>query len=562
MNTQRHTQADTGKQIPGHTRTPVTPAAPGHSGGDWNRRGVSSAYGKKRRPGYHKNQYGVRVCIPNPFDTAALWFVRRFYQGHGGSGGRIFRKNQTLSQELMELGTGKKNCVQDYYVQKISRFLMISTFCLLVLSLVLVKQLRQDRRIADGTLERPGYGEGGRDQNLLLQVGSDESESFDVYLDARTYTSAQVRTMLDHAASTLDTKLPGKNASLDEVRNPLCLPSTLEDGAVSIEYYITPGGMIDENGSICGQPDEGGTLVMINATLNCQEKTSTYECAARIFPPILSAEDQFRKNVRTAVDKARKADPTGTKVQLPSDVDGRKLHWSYPRDSSLTLIMILMLVLPIAFWAREDSKIHDEAKKRLAQLELDYSQVLWKLTMLLSAGLTIRGAFSRIAAQYEAEAEEKHSRKESRMRKEKGFGMNGGLNKERCQGENGNLHKKRIQERDDSLRGEKRYVYEEMLLTIREMNSGVPEASAYENFGRRCGLPMYIKLGSLLSQNLKKGSKGLTALLEHEAVLSMDQHKMAVRKLGERATVKMLMPMILMFGVVLVILMVPAFLSM
>ena len=101
-----------------------------------------------------------------------------------------------------------------------------------------------------------------------------------------------------------------------------------------------------------------------------------------------------------------------------------------------------------------------------------------------------------------------------------------------------------------------------MRLTLREMNSGVPEAGAYENFGRRCSLPAYIKLGSLLSQNLKKGSKGLNALLEHEAVLSMEQHKMAVRKLGEKASVKMLLPMILMFGVVLIILMVPAFLSM
>ena len=108
----------------------------------------------------------------------------------------------------------------------------------------------------------------------------------------------------------------------------------------------------------------------------------------------------------------------------------------------------------------------------------------------------------------------------------------------------------------------KHFVYEEMILTLREMRSGVPEAAAYENFGRRCGLPSYIKLGSLLSQNLKKGSKGLTALLEHEAVLSLEQHKMAVRKMGEKAGIRMLLPMILMFGVVLIILMVPAFLSM
>ena len=37
---------------------------------------------------------------------------------------------------------------------------------------------------------------------------------------------------------------------------------------------------------------------------------------------------------------------------------------------------------------------------------------------------------------------------------------------------------------------------------------------------------------------------------------------MAVRKMGEKAVIRMLLPMILMFGVVLIILMVPAFLTM
>ena len=522
------------------------------------------------------------LAFPNPFDTAALWIVQHADSKHGKPGGRFLRKNETLSQELIELGTGKKNCVEEYYVQKISRFLMVSFFCLAVLTVVLVSDHRQDRRIADGVLDRPGYGEGGADQSLLLRVGAEESEAFDVHLDARSYTSSQVKTLLKDAASTLDTMLPGKNASMDEVRSALCLPATLEDGAVSVEYYITPGGMIDDDGSICGQPDPKGTLVTINATLTCQKKTSTYECAARIYPPVLTAREQFRENVRSAVDKARQADPTATQVKLPSTVDGKKLYWSYPKDSSLTLIMILMLVIPIAFWAREDSKVHDAAKARQAQLELDYSQVLWKLTMLLSAGLTIRGAFSRITDQYEAEIAEKYGTQSARRprprperqrsaekqpctgkqtytEKQTCAGKQAYTEKQTCTGKQANT---RMQTSIRKTEGGKRYVYEEMLLTIREMSSGVPEASAYENFGRRCGLPMYIKLGSLLSQNLKKGSKGLTTLLEHEAVLSMDQHKMAVRKLGERASVKMLLPMVLMFGVVLIILMVPAFLSM
>ncbi len=466
--------------------------------------------------------------MKNPFTSLARMIVRRF--GPGASLGtashsshvRIPGSNEKLSRELMELGGGKKNCIESYYVNKIAKFLEIALLCSAVLAVVLIVQYSQDRRIKGGVLERPGYGEGAVEQNLILTIGQDravpdgeaESESFDVNLNARTYTSQQVSSLLKNAAARLEDQLPGENKTLDEVRLPLNLPASLEDDAVSVEYYITPMGVIEEDGSICQDPDPDGTLVTINATLTCQAKTSTYECAARIFPPVLTPEAQLRENIKNAVEEASSSDPTDAKIRLPGSVDGRTLRWSYPKDSSMTLIIVLVLILPVGFWAREDSKIHDAAKERLTQLELDYSQLLWKLTMLLSAGLTIRGAFTRITEQYEAE------------------------------------HTAR------------RYVYEEMILTLREMRSGVPEAGAYENFGRRCCLPGYIKLGSLLSQNLKKGSKGLTALLEHEAVLSMEQHKMAVRRLGEKASVKMLLPMVLMFGVVLIILMVPAFLSM
>lgn len=462
------------------------------------------------RSGRHRSSSSFK----NPMDPLARWIYEHLSGKRNSSTSHIPGANEKLNRELQELHSDQRSCVQDYYVRKISNALLISLCCLAVLILVLVAEHQQDRRIMDGVIERPGYGESGKDQSLLLSVEMAESEAIDVYLDARSYTSSQVTKLLKSAVRQLEENLPGENASLDEVRLPLNLPTSLENGAVSVEYYISPGNMIDDNGSICGEPEKDGTLVTISAELTCQKKTSTFECAARVYPPILSAKEQFQENVRSAVEAAQTKDPTNAQVQLPDSVDGRALRWSYPKDSSLRLIIILVIILPIAFWAREDSKVHDAAKERLSQLELDYSQLLWKLTMLLSAGLTIRGAFTRIADQYDAEHTKRH------------------------------------------------YVYEEMKLTLREMKSGVPEATAYENFGRRCSLPSYIKLGSLLSQNLKKGAKGLTGLLEHEAVLSMEQHKMAVRKLGERAGVKMLLPMILMFGVVLIILMVPAFLSM
>ena len=106
-----------------------------------------------------------------------------------------------------------------------------------------------------------------------------------------------------------------------------------------------------------------------------------------------------------------------------------------------------------------------------------------------------------------------------------------------------------------------RYVYEEMRRTCHEMESGITEAESYERFGRRCGVQIYIRLGALLSQNLRKGNRGLTELLRLESVQAFEERKARAKRLGEEAGTRLLLPMFLMLAVVLVIVIVPAFLS-
>ena len=104
-------------------------------------------------------------------------------------------------------------------------------------------------------------------------------------------------------------------------------------------------------------------------------------------------------------------------------------------------------------------------------------------------------------------------------------------------------------------------LYEEMLITCHEIESGVGEARAYERFGERCGLHRYRKFCSLLVQNLRKGTRGLVQLLEQEVSDAFEERKNLAKKSGEEAGTKMLFPMMMMFGIIIVIIMVPAFLS-
>ena len=138
-----------------------------------------------------------------------------------------------------------------------------------------------------------------------------------------------------------------------------------------------------------------------------------------------------------------------------------------------------------------------------------------KFALFLGAGMTVRSAWYRIAGEYE------------------------------------------LQKEDTGRRA----VYEEMIYTMHEIKGGASEGECYEHFGERCQLPIYRKFGALLSQNLKKGTKGLNLLLKQEAANAFEERKTLAKRLGEEAGTKLLIPMFLMLAVVLVIVVVPAFLS-
>ncbi len=97
--------------------------------------------------------------------------------------------------------------------------------------------------------------------------------------------------------------------------------------------------------------------------------------------------------------------------------------------------------------------------------------------------------------------------------------------------------------------------------TAGQIGSGQSEGRAYSEFGRRCGLQAYLKLSTLLEQSQKNGSRQLRQALELEMVSAFEQRKNLAKKLGEEAGTKLLLPLFMMLGVVMVMIVVPAFLA-
>ena len=70
-----------------------------------------------------------------------------------------------------------------------------------------------------------------------------------------------------------------------------------------------------------------------------------------------------------------------------------------------------------------------------------------------------------------------------------------------------------------------------------------------------------MRFSAVLVQNLQKGARGALLLLEQEAVAAFAERKETAKRKGEEAGTKLLLPMIGLLGIVLVIVLFPAFQS-
>lgn len=108
------------------------------------------------------------------------------------------------------------------------------------------------------------------------------------------------------------------------------------------------------------------------------------------------------------------------------------------------------------------------------------------------------------------------------------------------------------------MTGDSEDAYEQMKLALRQMQNGVAETVAYEQFGMDCRLSSYLKLGTLLSQNLRLGTGNLAEMLKAEAKDAFEDRKALARKIGEECESRLLLPMLLMLLSILIMIMYPA----
>lgn len=360
-------------------------------------------------------------------------------------------------------------------------------------------------------LPRPEQGTGSQETNLEVRIG-EKTYPMELLLQEQKLSEEQVKKKMNQAKARLEEIFLNGNPDLQHIGANVSMPSEEPETGVSFQWYASSWEYLTVDGTVKNESLTEPVQLQIQVVLELQGETEDWQRTITIQPPDESVEEDQLRVLSWQLSELQK--DNSRELVLPEELDGNPLIWYTGKDTTWLLLGALTILTVCAMKLGEKQEEERTLAERERQMQLAYPEIVSRMGLYMSAGISTRKAWERIVAGYRQEGRQSCNE-----------------------------------------------AYEEMCTALYEMQNGVPESTAYERFGARCRLPSYLKLGTLLSQNLRRGTKNLSELLEEESREAFENRKALAKKMGEECESKLLLPMILMLLTILVMIMYPAVVS-
>lgn len=377
-----------------------------------------------------------------------------------------------------------------------------------------IKEADSNYLIGGKYLNRPAAKEEDIDISLTAVLKDISGKIFhkelDVPVSKKSYSAKEAEEEFDNAIKYLDEIALGKNTSADQIYTSLVLKEKIPDSHVKISWSSSDAKLLEDTGIVHNEELKEQKLIQVTAILTLEDRSATYSRAYVICPKIFTEEELVLRELEMELKTADKDNLEEPKLTLPEELNKYRITWLEKKDSEGLKLFLLGVAAAFLSLPLTNMEVSSKAEKRKKELLMDYPELINKFMMLINAGMSVSNAWKKLAADY----------------KKKG--------------------------------GTKRYAYEELALTAKELQMGISESKAYEEFGRRVKLMPYLRFAALLSQNIQKGSPDFISKLEGEALKAFEERKERAKKAGEEAGTKLLMPMMVMLVLVIIIILIPA----
>ena len=359
-------------------------------------------------------------------------------------------------------------------------------------------------------LSRPGKGADSVTEHLQVQIGEDKTP-IDVTVAAVPYDRKEEQTRIREASKNLETIFLGQNTSLDHVTMDLHMPTQIWDSEVTDQWYLDSWKYLEPDGTLKNEGLEEPVWIQVQALLNFGEENLTWNRTIQICPPEAPDTAMMVRMLQYQLQECQAG--YEETVQLPAEVSEQAVTWYPQRDTRWLWTTLLTGAALCGLWTGKKREDEQRQQKYERKMQISYPDIVNRLSLYMGAGISIRHAWERIIRGYEKQRQ---------------------------------------------MTGNSEDAYEQMKLALRQMQNGVAETVAYEKFGMDCRLSSYLKLGTLLSQNLRLGTGNLAEMLKAEAKDAFEDRKALARKIGEECESRLLLPMLLMLLSILIMIMYPA----
>ena len=424
------------------------------------------------------------------------------------------KRDQKLCTQIRSLEIVTKSQVEESILLfRCKQFSFLFLFLFLSICLGIIFSMKEEYIDSTIIIERNETGGGTKEVELFMKNDKQEIR-YPFIVREIPYTKEQWEEKVKEAMDYVEKVMKGDNTSLDAVNRNLVFPRKVPNNGIKITYETNHRTWVDENGNVdVSEIKEEGELVEIDVIFRYEDFEEIRTYTIRLIPEVKSEEEKEYEEVVKKIKEKEENSLYQIQFELPNKIGDYIIENTKGWNKNQGVFLILVLGIGILFFFREEEQMKEQMNERKEQLLKDYPEFIHQLILLIGAGMTLKSAFIRLSENY----------------------------------------KKKKQ-----LTNKKHYLYEELIVTTYEFQAGLSEEEVYRNLANRIGLSSYKRIMELLIQNVKKGTKNLIEMLIREQESSLEMRKEQAKRLGEEAGTKLLMPMILLLGVVLLLVLYPA----
>ena len=409
-----------------------------------------------------------------------------------------FRKLNVVSDSKLD------EVIKEYYVKIIS-ICMVIIFVINSACIVLSvsKKFNKDKQ-PQNVIERGGYDEETVYYDVL--IGGDEKKLYKLEVYPKQYTEEEFLNEADKVFAELESDILGNNPDLEHIGSDLKLPASDRRGIFEIDWVNDYPEYIFPSGKIRFDEISKDIKIVLKARITYLDMSAEHEYQLTLIKK--SSSEDIAEDIVAVLNGIEAENRDKSSFKLPDEIDRQSISLKKTdEDFDKRLFGLGLLVCTITIIISKSS-LNQRVKQRDDVLLKKYPSFVNRLWLFLGTGMGIKACFIKI-----------------------------------------------IDESEEDL------LIRELKYTLNQINSGMDEAVAYEELGTRIGLPQYSRLMSHISQNIRMGTKDLRKLMLDEVKESLIMRKEYAKKKGEEASVKLVFPMIILMAVVIVIIMIPAFVS-